>query len=151
MLTLFAGVHLSRGNFPLPNAIPTRRASILFVDQQSLKPRQSTEWFVDIASVDSNDAVVLQADFQELARQRPDVIKLLASQFVAFYFRVDAKLEENFCAVDISNSGDDTLIQQQATDCLSGLCDLLPGSLWIGVTAQRIGADAVFQLFELNI
>src|SRR5439155_19180243 len=55
--------------------------------------------------------------------------------------RVDVVAEQDFGSVHVAYARDDGLIEQQTADRSAGLGDPGPGTIGVGVPAQRVGAE----------
>ena len=64
----------------------------------------------------SNDPIVLDPNIQKLDCQFPHFIKRVSRDFVRWQLRMDSEQKQNLGAINIANSCNDRLIEQQAAD-----------------------------------
>ena len=92
---------------------------------------------------DRVDAATAYAVTHEFDKVIPHDIKLRATHVAAGTIGVDARSVESLRAVDVAYSGEDGLIHEQGADGRATARDPPPGTLGVGILANRIRTDAI--------
>lgn len=104
-------------------------------------------------AIDGYNSIVFHADFQQVDRQIPQIIKPIAGQLIGRRLRIDSQQEQDFGAVDIAYAGDDRLVQEQGSDGRSASLHTLPKLFGTGVIGERVLPQSLLDggfLFEID-
>ena len=98
------------------NIAATIGASSFFVDEQSFSRKKLTRCLADLFGVERNDAVVFHTKPQPIFGKRPNCIELFTRDRSPLPKRRNLRFKQDVCAVDITDSRDNRLIQELRTD-----------------------------------